>query len=180
VEAALAGNRSAFEVLIAQYKVPLLHSVRRLADSSTLADDIVAATFTRAYSKLERFDGTCTFFTWLYTIAENEMRVHWRSNSRAPLVELNENHPPHRDAPAMASGPDAELRQKAVRKLYKAISTLPEVFRVPLRMHYLHGLGLYEVARQLNIPYGTACSRVYRGTSLLRKVFEGYPKPVSL
>ena len=180
MEAALAGNRSAFEVLVAQYKVPLLHSVRRLADNPSVAEDIVSATFTRAYSKLERFDGTCTFFTWLYTIAKNEMLVHWRSSARAPLVELKEDHPAHRDTQAMTSGQDEELRQKAVRKLYKAISTLPEVFRVPLRMHYLHGLGLYEVARQLNIPYGTACSRVYRGTSLLRKVFEGYPKPVSL
>jgi len=181
IEAALAGNRRAFEVLITQYKIPLRHSIGRLADNPALVDEIASDAFTLAFEKLNLFNGESSFFTWLYSIAENEMRVHWRRGNRAAHVELNEEHPPHLSVRSVpASVEEQELHQKAIRKLYKAVGELPADFRTPLRMHFLGGVAVDEVARQLNIPIGTALSRIFRGKTLLRKVFESYPKPESL
>jgi RNA polymerase sigma factor (sigma-70 family) len=181
IEAALAGNRRAFEVLITQYRMPLLHSVRRLADNPAVAEDIVAAAFSTAYETLGRFNGNSSFFTWLYGIADNQIHTEWRSHSVAPLVEFNEEHPARSSHSSVSiSANQSELYLKAMRKLDRAITSLPADYRTPVRQHCINEVPVEDLARQLKLPVGTVLSRIHRGKALLRKIFRRYPKPEAL
>jgi len=176
IEAALAGNRSAFQVLITQYKAPLMNYVRQTVRNPVATDDIVAASFARAFQYLERFRGDCSFFTWLYTITDNQIHDHWllqnRIGPQPPSEEIPVlEHPMVEDSDETN---DAEMGS-AIRRLRKAVEDLPSEFRQPVSMHCIHGIPVDSVARRLRVPLGTVLSRIFRGKKLLRESFAKQP-----
>ena len=175
IEAALAGNRSAFEVLISQYRPPLMNYVRQTVRNVAAAEDIVAASFTRAFQRLDRYRGEATFFTWLNSIADNQIRDHWDRDNR--LAPFDEDLPsPSHTVLDPAEGAEGSLDRPAIRRLRRAVRELPEEFRRPLRMHCLRGIPVESVARRLCIPLGTVLSRIFRGKALIRKAFDQKPR----
>src|SRR3954467_15112930 len=72
IQAAVGGNRAAFEVLIQKYRERLTEGIRQSGRSPAEAEDIVAFAFVRAFESLKEFRGEAAFYTWLYRIAANE------------------------------------------------------------------------------------------------------------
>ena len=66
VERARAGERTAFDLLVARYQRRLLRLVLRLLRDPAEAEDVVQETFLKAYRALPRFRGEAAFYTWLY------------------------------------------------------------------------------------------------------------------
>jgi RNA polymerase sigma-70 factor (ECF subfamily) len=52
------------------------------------------------------------------------------------------------------------------------METLPDTYRIPLELSETENLSQYEIAKQLNISYSGARSRVQRARNMLRKKFE--------
>ena len=88
IEAALAAIAGPLK-FSSPVQMPLLHSIRRIADNPALAEDIVASAFTDAFEQLDRFRGDSSFFTWLYGIADNQIHAQWRRHSLAPTIRVS-------------------------------------------------------------------------------------------
>ena len=176
IEAALAGNRSAFQVLITQYRPPLMNYVRQTIGNVAAAEDVVSASFARAFHRLDRFRGDASFFTWLYSIADNQIRDHWELDNRmSPFNEALQS--PLLSEPDAVTDDPGPLHRTTIRQLRDAVRGLPPEFRQPLRMHCLREIPVESVARRLRIPLGTVLSRIFRGKMLLRKAFDQHPRP---
>ncbi len=65
----------------------------------------------------------------------------------------------------MISGEEKQLVQRAV-------SGLPERYRLPVLLFYMEELKLSEIAQVLNIPEGTVKSRLFKAKKLLKKELE--------
>jgi RNA polymerase sigma-70 factor, ECF subfamily len=181
IEAALAGNRSAFEVLITRYKQPLASYVRQTIGNDAAAEDIVAASFTRAFQRLDRFRGDATFFTWLFTIADNQMCNYWERQNRIAPYAFDEAHgTPAAMVADVADNPTGGSPSETVTRLRHAVRQLPSEFRQPLRMHCLNGLPVQSVARRLRLPLGTVLSRIHRAKAALREAVEKFAGPDDL
>lgn len=71
VERVQAGDRQAFDLLVAKYQRRLMRLVSRLVHDPAEAEDVVQETFIKAFRALRHFRGESAFYTWLYRIGIN-------------------------------------------------------------------------------------------------------------
>lgn len=85
VASAQAGDRVAFEQLVQRDRARLMRLLRITRSPETAADALQDA-LVRAWRNLPRFNGQCTFFTWLTRIAINEAyRLMKQSQAKTTL-----------------------------------------------------------------------------------------------
>ncbi len=129
---------------------------RRLVDDDETAHEIASEAFTRL---LSRWSGLDNPQSYLYMIATNLVRDHWRKTGR------------ERNAIRVmtAAGPADPVYHPAqdvdVRALIQA---LPERLRSPFLLHYYAGFGLREVAAMLGRPEGTIKADLFNARARLK------------
>ena len=116
VDRALAGDDTAFTLLVQRHRGELHGYCRRLLASSDGAEDALQEALLRAWRARSNFAGRATFRTWLYRIATNacldEMRRdRWRARRPGPANRPDVSDGADRQPePASADpGPDALL-----------------------------------------------------------------------
>src|SRR5215510_11751646 len=84
----LKGDASAFEPLVTRYERVLFTVALRLLGNAEDARDATQNAFVRAYQRLDTFDPSRRFFSWIYRIAVNES-LNFRRTQRPyePLPE---------------------------------------------------------------------------------------------
>lgn len=163
------GDRPAFTALVERYRDELLHFLIRFLGSRAAAEDVFQEAFLQVHISARTFDTTRRFKPWLFTIAANKARDHYRRNQRqsgpslsAPLgaagesesfVDLMEADLPSPDAPLS----DAE-RSRIVRGI---VDQLPPHHREILLLSYFQRLSYNQIADSLEIPLGTVKSRLH-------------------
>lgn len=157
VERSLAGDRSAFEDLIA----PLVEPGYRLACGMLLdrdeAEDAVQEATLKAWLKLGTFRTGADPQPWFLTIVANHCRDLRRSRWWSVLRGVDTERTGVAPAADLAAGMD----------LRRALARLPVSERALLVLHYYFDLPLEDVARVLEISPAAAKSRLYR---LLRRL----------
>ena len=144
---------------------PLHRYLARRLGAST-ADDLAAETFAVAFRSWDRLDPARPVRPWLYGIAANLMRHHWRKERRMLRAYARTGVDPvfadDEDAVARA---DAELQQ---RELADALAELRPEEREVLLLHTWADLSDSEIADALGLPIGTVKSRLSRARDRLR------------
>jgi RNA polymerase sigma-70 factor (ECF subfamily) len=87
VRRAHQGDRQALMALYQRYVNEIYGYAFGQAGNAQDAEDITAETFLRLVGALGSFRGQSSFRTWLYAIARNQVRDHWRRNGRRLGVE---------------------------------------------------------------------------------------------
>lgn len=169
IDASLAGDSLAFGQLVDRYQDRLRNTLRGLTGSTEEAEDVAQEAFVQAYLKLDSFQRTARFFTWLYRIAFN-LAIS-KSRKKRPRISFNavqEAGAP--DPVSAAAAPDhASLAQERADMLHQAIAELPEDYRQILVLREFEGCDYQRIADVLNLPIGTVRSRLFRGRSQLRE-----------
>lgn len=135
-----------------------IHGYAQRRVGPSLADEIAAETFTRAFDRRRRYDTNREDARpWLLGITANLLRRHWRSERR------------RLDAYARSGGREqAELSGPLAAELAAAIKALPRREREPLLLLAWADLSYEEIALALDIPIGTVRSRISRARTKLR------------
>jgi RNA polymerase sigma-70 factor (ECF subfamily) len=134
--------------------------VRRLVDDDGTAHEIASEAFTRLLSRLHKVDDPPGY---LYVIAANLVRDHWRRTGRERRALRREATQP--SASMRDSTPDIDIRE--------LVDRLPERLRVPVLLHYFADFPVREVARLVGRPEGTIKSDLFAARAELRKALEG-------
>jgi DNA-directed RNA polymerase specialized sigma24 family protein len=91
IERTLSGDRSAFNELVMRYQDRLYSSMLAVTGCAEEAEDVVQDAFVRAFVKLESFQQSSQFFTWLYRIAFNTaLSRHRKRRSKISLDQTRE------------------------------------------------------------------------------------------
>lgn len=165
VKAALEGKLSAFEALVSRYERLVFKFLFHFMGHRGDAEDITQETFLQLYRKLERFDPAQSMKGWLLTMARNLAISYHRRPTPAPIdpTVLREVV---RD---VVSGPEAEvLARDDIRIVQETLHQLADEFRDVLVMRYILDIPLQKIAEMLNIPEGTAKSRIFHARQQLR------------
>jgi len=173
VDAANAGDLAAFEALYRRYRDWVVAAAHRLSGSREDALDIAQDVFTWLLRRFPGFELRAQMKTVLYpairhaAIARGRRRRTRREHH--PHVESHfqsragESASPGGD-PTPAASESAELRDALARVL----DSLSDVHREIVILRYVDGLALDDIARALDIPHGTARSRLHLALRALR------------
>jgi RNA polymerase sigma-70 factor (ECF subfamily) len=155
----MAGDRDSLGPLVVRYHSPLLAYLYRLTGGQiALAEDLVQDTFVRMLNQ-RTYQPRRAFRPWLYAIATNLARDHYRSQAARRVGALDDARArdlvdnglnPEEHAMVAAAGEDVRL----------AIGQLGEEYRETLILRFYQGLSLREIAEALDIPLGTVKSRL--------------------
>jgi RNA polymerase sigma-70 factor (ECF subfamily) len=166
IDATLAGDRQAFDVLVQRYQDRLVHSLEHALGSREDALDIAQQAFVLSWKKLSGFRRESGFYSWLYRIARNVAisRVRRQHISPGSLEHLQEVRGYEPTDPNSSAAPEHSLEQsEQVRTVQAALAQVSEEFRQPLVLKEIDGFSYEEIARILDIPMGTVRSRIFRG-----------------
>ncbi len=165
---AQTGDRAALEQLLHDSYAPLRRYITRLA-GATLADDILQETSLRIFRKLPFLREPAVFRPWTFRIASRIAFSHLKHTRRWQPLDDAPPEPLTIPTPNLGEPPD-----DAFLALLDRVSPAS---RAILLLHYQHGLSLEESAAILEIPIGTAKSRLHYGVAALRKQLTSERKP---
>lgn len=157
------GSGEAFEQIVRRHYPGLLRVAEQRCGAGALAEDAVQAALVRAHRYLSGSGSVENLGAWLKRIVYNCSTDLLKQKDRGQ-VSLDMDL----EAPAEGLLEKSELRTLVA----EAIERLPEIYREPLTMRYLHGLEAREVATQLKDNLHSIKSRIARGRRELRRRLE--------
>jgi RNA polymerase sigma-70 factor, ECF subfamily len=166
VMSAQNGNTQAVGELYDRHQERIFRYVRSRVYDHQLAQDLTGEIFTRMVTNLNQYENSGYPFTaWLYRIARNLIIDHHRQKDRVMNVSIEEvYHVSTTDyEPAVA----VEKRLN-VERLHLALEKIDETQREVIRLRFLAGLSLQEVADTLGKTVGAIKTQQYRGLLALR------------
>jgi RNA polymerase sigma-70 factor (ECF subfamily) len=125
------------------------------------ARDAAQETFVAAWRELPRLRESEKFEAWLQRVAVNASRMTLRARGRRRVREI-----PSSEVAALATHAPLNDRSDA-SLLDSAMRELPIDQRAILVLHHLEGRPLAEIAGLLEIPVGTAKSRLFHARRAL-------------
>jgi RNA polymerase sigma-70 factor (ECF subfamily) len=169
IEQTLQGRPAAFGVLVRKYQDRLFNTVAHVLHDVGDAQDVVQDSFIQAFLKLETFQRTSAFYTWLYRIAMN-MAATSRRRKR-PLLSVDEiREATGREPIDAGESPGEHLdRQQRQRQVREAIAQLSEEYRAVVVLREIEGFCYETIAEILDLPIGTVRSRLHRARLELRE-----------
>ena len=172
VEQAQRGDREAFAILARSRGDVLFGIARRILRDVDLAEDAVQQALVIAWRELPRLRDPDRFDAWLQRTlvhacyAEARRKRAWIANVRVLPV----------DGPAgsdeLASLVDRDEVERGFRRI-------PPEQRAILVLHHYLGLGLTEIGDVLDIPAGTARSRLHYAHRAMRALLEADARPTA-
>lgn len=168
VEAALAGDTTAFDELVTRHRRAVYQVCYRFVNQHEDAADLTQDTFVRAWKALGRFRGQSRFSTWIYRIAVNvSLNKVSLKTPQAEVVDFDRLADQREPAPGDALA--VRERQAMVRK---AVQSLPPRQRAALILRTYHDLSHQEVADIVGTSVGAVKANVFHALANLRKRLE--------
>lgn len=169
IQETLAGHSAAFGQLVRKYQDRLYNTVVHVAGNAEDARDIVQDAFVQAFVKLDTFQHSSAFYTWLYRIAFNVAASH-RRRKRPTLSVDHARETSGLEPMDVAEGPAERLeRNERCRQVRHAINQLSEEHRIVLVLREIDGCCYETIADILELPMGTVRSRLHRARLQLRE-----------
>ena len=168
---AAAGSDTAFEELYRRYARRLKgFFFMQLGGDEELAADATHDVFLRAYEARSRYQEGRKVDTWLFTIAYNICKNHYRSNAyEAQLLASLDAEP--------VSSQQIEVELDAAvldEALQQVLSELPAPLHQIFSLHYQEDLTIPQVAEIAGITEGTVKSRLHKTMNIIRKKLKNY------
>ena len=163
---AAAGSDTAFEELYRRYARRLKgFFFLQLGGDEELAADATHDVFLRAYEARSRYQEGRRVDTWLFTIAYNICRNHYRSNAyEAQLLATLDAEP------ITNQQIEVQLDQTALDEaLTQVLDELPAPLHQIFSLHYQEELTIPQIAEIVGVPEGTIKSRLHKTMNIIRK-----------
>jgi RNA polymerase sigma-70 factor, ECF subfamily len=185
IRVAQGGNAAAFTELVRRYEDTVYRFSYKICRDSEKAAETLQDTFVNVFRKLGTFDGKSKFSTWLYAIVTNNCLMKHRKRKRDEMMESLEafdHAPQHQDDhshPAaqfqtLETPVDIVMTRELRDMLDRAITRLPEDYRVVFVMRDIEGQSNEETARALGLSVEATKSRLRRARAFLRGQLAPY------
>lgn len=169
----LQGRSESFGELVRKYQDRLYNAIVHIVGNMEEARDVVQEAMVQAFRRLETFQNSSAFYTWLYRIAFNTAASRRRRKHDCASLDYgreSKGEEPVDSGPAPSERLEREERCQCVRQ---AITRLTEEQRAVLVLREMEGLHYEEIAEILALPVGTVRSRLHRARMQLREMLVG-------
>jgi len=157
-------KRERFAELLSPVRKHLYNYIHKSLRFSPEADDIYQDTMLKAFTYLHAFDSRRSFKTWIFTIAHNLIKDHFRNS--LPTTELNT------DISAAHGGRRIDRR---VTEIYDAVGHLKPLHREVFFLYYYNGFKVHEIARITAKSPASVKFTLNNARQRIRKILEVEP-----
>lgn len=166
VQRAKNGDREALSLLWDEITPKLFGYLINTTRNKILAEDLLQSTWIKAIEAFPKFQQKgIGISSWLFAIARNECRQHWRKSNREIPFD-----------PVLHDQPFSNQKELDAKILADQImSFLSEEDRELLRLRYIADLPLNEIARILNINFVAVRVRLHRVLNRAKSIINSKP-----
>nr|WP_269456844.1 sigma-70 family RNA polymerase sigma factor [Terriglobus roseus] len=162
-----SGDRTAFDELLRRYIRLMRRTAFGILKNIDDAEDAVQEASIRAYIKIDTFEGTAAFSTWLTRIVINQSLMHLRQKKARPVSSLDELMGPEGSSSLTVADPSATPERLCVdasekERLRTAMRQLPKTFRDVVHDHFREELPISVLAKKRGLTMTAAKSRLFR------------------
>ena len=139
----------------------------------------------KVHRKIDAFRGDAALSSWIYRITFNTAMSRLRNGRFSRPHEV----PRQDDAPETSANTPADwssladdqvMRAQLRERLIKALTHLPQVYRIPVILRDIQGLSTEEASAILGVKPQTLKSRLHRGRLLLRERLQAFTSGLNL
>ena len=180
MERLIAGHDVALNDLMERHATAVFHFLCRMVGNEEDANDLAQETFVRVFKSRSSFRTEQKFSTWLFTIAANLARNHFRWRARHPNVSLDAENPETEQSlgstlPASNPAPNVQaLAAERARAVRLAVGKLPEDLREAIVLCEWEERSVAEAAMILEATPKAVESRLYRARNILRERLKSW------
>ena len=165
-------SQEAFENVVSAHHGEIFRYLQRVIGRAGDADDLSQETFLRAYRAYGSLPGEANLRAWLFTIATNLAKNHFRSETRRRRA-YGEMRASMRET--VEAAPEAELVSRETGTLVEGIvRRLPLKQRLAFTQRKIHGLDYEAIGRSLNCSAETARAHVFQAVRKIRQALDGH------
>ncbi len=177
VERFKRGDKKAFDQLVSQFEKGVYRLCYRFFNNEEDAMDATQEIFIKIYRALPNFEGRSSLKTWIYRIASNTCITisDRRKREKEGLLQTIINWWSDRTVETPEEEVvDNEIRRMNQKMVSEKLEQLPETYRMPVILKDIEGFSLEKICEILDIPLGTAKSRINRGRRMLQESLQLY------
>jgi len=171
VERVLAGEKTAFGLLIDRYRPATIKLARRVLGDTLEAEDVAQEALLQAFLSLASLRNPDSFKPWLLGIVVNLSKMQIRARRDwHPAEEWHGGRAPEDFTIAdLQPSPEAIHEVRELQEIVlAAVRTLPSDQQQAVRMHYVDGLSLWDIGRFANLSIGAVKVRLHRARARFR------------
>lgn len=162
-----AGDESALDELVSMYQEPAFWVARHLVHNDELSRDLVQDAFIKVLRKPELYDPSRPFKAWFLQVVRN-LSIDYLRRKRPKTVQvLAETVEIDGESLTEQSLARQELRQR----IQIVLQEVPEKYRELIILRDVEGLGPDEIAKMIDVDYGTTRWRIHNARKLFRKAW---------
>ena len=184
VQRVQAGDSAAFRTLFEKYHRRAFAVAMGVLKNQDDALDAVQEAFVKVHKNIHKFQGSSSFYTWLYRIVMNVSIDHVRRTNRRKSLDFDERAL-HEESEVAGDGAlvpnvtDANPGKAALRRelggaIQVALQELPEHHRAVIVLREIEGMSYEEMAETLGVPKGTIMSRLFHARKKMQNALAPY------
>jgi len=170
-----SGNELAFNELEQRFRERLYHFLIKYTHQHEDTEDLVQETFIRLYRSRNAYEPVARFSTWLFTIASNLMRTHFRKHGKASFTYIDDETKEDANNIQLvecALNPEELTHASLTSQIIQSkLAQLGADYSDLLYLRELKEFSYEEIASAVNLPMGTVKSRINRGRTKLQEIF---------
>ncbi len=183
VKRARNGDQDAFRQLVERYQRKLYSVAYSMVRNPEDAMDLTQDALVKAYRNLANFQGSSSFYTWIYRITVNICIDHLRKSGRFQSVDYDDTI--RREEGGASSGfispsmlgqnPGKSLaRKELIAQMQTALDTLSPNHRTAIVLREVEGLSYEEMAEVMGVSKGTVMSRLHHARKNMQTALSDY------
>ncbi len=165
----MSSSRKAQFELYRLYSQAMYNVCLRMVNDALDAEDLLQQSFIDIFSKMDTFRYESSIGAWIKRIVVNNC-INFLKKRRLKIEELDDRH----HAKYLDDEPVDEVHLN-VKVINKAISKLPDGYRVVFSLYLLEGYDHAEIGEILGITEATSKSQFSRAKKKLKEMLEGQP-----
>jgi RNA polymerase sigma factor (sigma-70 family) len=172
----LSGEKRKYELLMRKYNQRLYRVGKAILWKEEEIEDAMQEAYIKAYQQLSAFEGRSALSTWLTRIMINECLMRKRQLLRRETPGEYSEEKVNQIATDMIN-PEKKVVNKELKTLLeKAISQLPEKYRLVFVMREIENMNVAETTQVLDISETNVKARLSRAKEMLRNsIMAEYP-----
>lgn len=178
IAAVRGGNAEAFDLIVREYQPRLYRFLFGMVGDAEVARDLTQDTFLAAYRALPSTNEDLNLTGWLFQIARNNARSHWRRRKLITWLPFGRgDNDDERDGEWIPEGigPQQDGPEEiAIERedLRTALKTLARADRECLLL-VVDGLSYAEICTVTGLTLAAVKGRIFRARKELRAILEG-------